>query len=91
VTALGDAVRAASPVPAWPPIATEAIAAAFRQLAQHQPLNQVNRSVHAAALAASDGTILVAREDVGRHNALDKLIGSRARAGTLPLNGFVVL
>ncbi|MDQ0316003.1 formate dehydrogenase accessory sulfurtransferase FdhD [Amorphus orientalis] len=91
VTALGDAVRAALPVPARPPVAPEAIAAAFRQLSEHQPMNRINRSVHAAALATPDGTIVDAREDVGRHNALDKLIGSRARAGDLPLDGFVVL
>lgn len=91
VTALGDAVRAPKPVPARPPIRPEAISAAFAQLSRHQPLNRVNHSVHAAALAAPDGTIRVAREDVGRHNALDKLIGSLARSGGLPVDGFIVL
>jgi FdhD protein len=91
VTALGDAVRAPKPVPARPPIRPEAIATAFAQLSRHQPLNRVNHSVHAAALAAPDGTILEAREDVGRHNALDKLIGALARADRLPVEGFVVL
>ncbi|MGX1305914.1 FdhD protein [Amorphus suaedae] len=91
VTALGDAVRAPKPVPARPPVAPEAIATAFAQLSGHQPLNRVNHSVHAAALAAPDGTIRAAREDVGRHNALDKLIGSLARSGGLPVDGFIVL
>lgn len=91
VTALGDAVRAARPVPARPPIAPAAIAAAFAQLSEHQPLNRINHTVHAAALADREGTIVCAREDVGRHNALDKLIGASARAGRLPLDGFVVL
>lgn len=91
VTALGDAVRAPKPVPARPPVAPEAIAAAFAQLSRHQPLNRVTHSVHAAALAAPDGTIIAAREDVGRHNALDKLIGSLARAGALRVDGFIVL
>ncbi|MEW5423157.1 formate dehydrogenase accessory sulfurtransferase FdhD [Amorphus sp. 3PC139-8] len=91
VTALGDAVRAARPVPAQPPIAPEAIATAFAHLSDHQPMNRVNRSVHAAALAGRDGAVRLAREDVGRHNALDKLIGACARNNALPVEGFVVL
>lgn len=91
VTALGDAVRAPKPVPARPPVAPEAIAEAFAQLSRHQPLNRVNHSVHAAALASPDGTIVEAREDVGRHNALDKLVGALARSRRLPVEGFIVL
>jgi len=91
VTALGDAVRAPKPVSARPAIAPGAIAAAFAALSGHQPLNRVNHSVHAAALASPDGAIVEAREDVGRHNALDKLIGALARDGRLPVDGFIVL
>jgi FdhD protein len=66
------------------------VARAFDALPAHQPMNELNRTVHAAAFCARDGAILLAREDVGRHNALDKLIGAMARGGTKP-NGFVLM
>jgi FdhD protein len=47
--------------------------------------------LHAAGLFAPDGGLLVVREDVGRHNAVDKVIGWAARAGRLPLAGHVIL
>ncbi|MDE2383061.1 MAG: formate dehydrogenase accessory sulfurtransferase FdhD [Alphaproteobacteria bacterium] len=70
---------------------TTAIARAFAALPLHQPMNAVNRTVHAAAFCSVDGEILLAREDVGRHNALDKLIGAMARAGLTPDRGFVLM
>ena len=47
--------------------------------------------LHAAGLFAADGTLLVLREDVGRHNAVDKVIGWALREGRLPLAGHVLL
>jgi FdhD protein len=47
--------------------------------------------LHAAGLFAADGTLLVLREDVGRHNAVDKVIGWALRTGRLPLAGCVLL
>ncbi len=47
--------------------------------------------IHAAGLFRSDGTLLAAREDVGRHNAVDKVIGWALRADLLPLSGCVLL
>jgi FdhD protein len=47
--------------------------------------------LHAAGLFTADGTLLVLREDVGRHNAVDKVIGWALRAGRLPLTGCVLL
>ena len=68
-----------------------AVARAFEHLPEHQPMNAVNRTVHAAAWCTADGAIQFSREDVGRHNALDKLIGAMARQGTDPHGGFVLM
>ncbi len=57
-----------------------ALMRAFAALPGQQRLNQTTHSVHAAAWCAVDGALLVVREDVGRHNALDKLVGARLRS-----------
>ena len=56
-----------------------------------QPLFSATGGVHAAALAAPDGTIDAVREDVGRHNALDKVIGRALLDGRVPLHGHVAV
>lgn len=73
------------------PIASAAIRTALEGLETRQPLNQLTRAVHAAAWCGRDGTIVLVREDVGRHNALDKAIGALARAGVAPDGGFFVI
>lgn len=69
----------------------EAIARAFAELPGAQVMNQENKSLHAAAWCAPDGEILYIREDVGRHTALDKLIGALAVAQVDTAAGFVVM
>jgi FdhD protein len=68
-----------------------AIFAALSRLRELQPLNRETGAVHAAARCSVDGTILSVREDVGRHNAFDKLIGAMARAGEDWAGGFALL
>lgn len=68
-----------------------AIIKAASALPAHQPMNRVNRSVHAAAWVSPAGEILLVREDVGRHNALDKLIGAMALGGIDRTAGFVLM
>jgi FdhD protein len=79
--------------PLGPPASIEpaAIRAAIGELDAWQPLNRLTRAVHAAAWCGRDGKILLSREDVGRHNALDKAIGALLRAGVAPGGGFFVI
>ena len=64
---------------------------AFAALPARQVLNAEAGALHAAGWSTLDGTLVEVLEDVGRHNALDKLIGRLARAGQLDAPGFVLL
>lgn len=69
----------------------DAMRLALKDLSIHQPLNAETYSVHAAAWIKHDGSIELLREDVGRHNALDKLLGVMARRKVDASNGFVLM
>ena len=90
-----DSLEAAlRPVPATRATATvkrAAIARAMAALPPEQRINRDNGATHAAGWATLDGTLVTVREDVGRHNALDKLAGAIARLGKLGEPGFVVV
>jgi FdhD protein len=68
-----------------------AIAAAFEHVRDWQPLSRLTRGAHAAAWVAPDGDIQSVREDVGRHNALDKLIGAGLRGSFNKGAGFCLV
>ncbi|ACA16813.1 formate dehydrogenase family accessory protein FdhD [Methylobacterium sp. 4-46] len=88
---LADIPRAEARPEAGVRVGIGAVARALVALDGQQVLNRETRAVHAAAWADLDGEILAVREDVGRHNALDKLIGALMRAGTDPAAGFLVI
>ncbi len=91
VEAIDDAVRPAVMVTSELRVPRSALYAAGGALDSQQPLNAETRAVHAAAWATTDGSLRVVREDVGRHNALDKVIGALARAEVEASSGFVVI
>lgn len=79
VESLDQAMRTPPALRAQAPLAATAISSAMTELARSQPLNDQCGALHAAAAITDQG--LLVREDVGRHNAVDKVIGAMARQG----------
>lgn len=85
-----DAVRVtAPPVSSSLRVAADVLAALPERLRKAQPAFALTGGLHAAGLFDPEGTVLCTREDVGRHNALDKTIGWAFRQGLIPLGGSV--
>ncbi|MBC7787344.1 MAG: formate dehydrogenase accessory sulfurtransferase FdhD [Methylophilaceae bacterium] len=68
----------------------DALLSAYRSMPSHQALQIVTGATHASAWVSLQGEILLVREDVGRHNALDKLIGSLAKSSIDITSGFIL-
>ena len=78
---LDQVLRELAPLPAGEPFPLDALYAGMRALPAQQRLQQATGATHAACRVGRDGVISHVREDVGRHNALDKTLGALARAG----------
>ena len=91
VETIGDALRLPAKLPHTLDISVDALYRAVHELGNKQPINNQTNTVHAAAWANQFGELLVVREDVGRHNALDKVLGALDRASTPIKDGFIVV
>jgi FdhD protein len=91
IETITDVLRSPSPVNHTLSVTSAALWRANRQLSNKQTLNADTNAVHAAAWAQPDGTVIVAREDVGRHNALDKTLGALELSAVAASSGFLVV
>jgi FdhD protein len=91
IESIAEAIRPAAVVGRGPQFAPEQIMVAIQNLPSRQRLNIETRAVHAAALWDAARGIVALREDVGRHNALDKLSGALARASVVAGEGIILL
>ncbi|NRF70727.1 formate dehydrogenase accessory sulfurtransferase FdhD [Aquincola sp. S2] len=89
---LAQVARPLLPLPVTQaPMASAAITRAMGELRALQALQQATGAVHAAAWCGADGEVRLLREDVGRHNALDKLVGALAVSSVNAASGFVAV
>lgn len=92
VETLEQAVRHPAPVVnAGLRVSAESVHRAMSAMAEAQSLQRITGAVHAAAWARPDGSLQLVREDVGRHNALDKLLGAMAAESIDHADGFIVI
>src|SRR5262249_45377587 len=73
---IADGVKRVKPITPGFALDPSCVQKAFADLPARQPMNRINHSVHAAAWVTPEGEIKLVREDIGRHNALDKLLGA---------------
>ena len=88
---LQQVVRQPNPVSEGISLTSQNLAKALSELKEQQKINLLTGSVHAAAWAMPGHSEMELREDVGRHNALDKLIGSLLHTGKDPASGFIIV
>lgn len=88
---LPQAVKRPAPLHSDARFSAAAVSQAMRALDARQPLRAATGATHAAGFADAKGQVLLVREDVGRHNALDKLVGAMLTAGLRAGEGFIVV
>ncbi|NJO12409.1 MAG: formate dehydrogenase accessory sulfurtransferase FdhD [Gammaproteobacteria bacterium] len=86
-----EAIRHPPPVKSQVQVSTVQLHEALAALRAHQPLNLLTGSVHAAAWVVPGAGVKLVREDVGRHNALDKVIGALVRGNLDRASGYLVI
>jgi FdhD protein len=91
IETIADAMRLPAKLPHTLDVGRDALFRAGAALPPRQALNLETNTVHAAAWTNAFGELGVVREDVGRHNALDKVLGALARTGVDARDGFVVV
>ncbi len=91
VESLEQVLRVLPVVPVGATVSTSSLRAALKDLSMLQPLNRLTGGMHAAAWSDPGGRLQHVCEDVGRHNALDKLIGMMAERGLDFQQGFLLL
>src|SRR5215469_11067331 len=91
ISTIEEALPELTPLAGAPPLTSAALFAALEALSAGQTLNHATGAVHAAAFCHAEGVISALREDVGRHNAFDKVIGHLARRKEAPDSGFALL
>jgi FdhD protein len=91
IDSITEAVRPAAVVARGRPFSPRELMAAMASISSLQPINVETRAVHAAAFWTPAASIVALREDVGRHNALDKLAGALAKANVTTSEGAVLL
>jgi formate dehydrogenase accessory protein FdhD len=91
IESIGDVLRMPTPVDHTLGVSRDALWSALDALSRWQTLNNLTNTAHAAGWATPDGVLHVVREDVGRHNALDKVLGALARSEKSAAAGFIII
>lgn len=87
---IDDLLARLRPVAAATKLSGVVLSSVMQRLPEHQPSFARTGGLHAAAVVTAQGEFVVAREDVGRHNAVDKALGRAALDGLLPLSGHLL-
>jgi FdhD protein len=91
IETINDMLHVPAQVGAALSVSADTLRAVSAELSRQQTLNNETSTVHAAGWATPDGELHIIREDVGRHNALDKVLGALGRMGMDPSTGFVIV